>query len=629
MAKKHPDTTVQKTPESSNAMNPATSRRRRRRDQVFISYARADTMWMDAIRQNLDILPDFQIESWVDKSNLGPGQQIDARIKEGIESSDVALLLISPAFVQSPYIQEKEIGWLKARAAKGGLTIIYAPIAPREGEDEADIVDYLKKSGLEEQLASIPLDTPLESDPGRLDNAQRESRAKQVVTGIRRVIDPRFSLLQQNLDKNYVIHGRIAEGDSAIIYRARRESFSHDFAIKVLREPKDMKWFQSALRKASSVTNVKNIIQVFDHRFRSSLSYCVLKYIEGETLSSYIQNNSPISVKFTIEVINKIGEALIQVRSEKAFYFVFFNIRPENILLENDTQEPFLSLAVRSENKRGVAHLDDLRGRQVQSDEEWAYLVPEFLHAQSEEPIPSVTDQYLLGLMAYQMLTARIPERIDREKVKSGADPDFKNLESIQKSRGGFDHIYPVIDKMYSIEPRERFSNLAEAMSAITQPELHSLELVKQSYRRCTGDEKKSEVFFTDFYTTFLGNSEQARRLFKAHEFSIDDVSQVTKNEKWQKQRSIVGHTVLLLITFFEHQLRGERGEPTILTYQRGTHRQPTLHPDKDAYMKFLEALLETIGKHDESWTKTETVGRYWKELWTAVLMPGIEYMTN
>ena len=594
------------------------------RYQVFISYAREDSGWMDAIRQNLDQLPDFRIDSWVDKDSLFPGQNIDDKIKKGIESSNVALLLISAAFIDSEYIQKNELEWIKKRAAEGGLTITYAPISLPDGKHNAGIGDYLKRSQLAEILSSIPLDTPLASNPSQLEEALREGQGKQVVSGIRRAIDPHFSLLERNLDKKFVIQGRIAEGDSAIIYRARQESFRHEFAIKVLKEPQDLTWFQSALRNASSVTNTKNIVPIFDHRFRSSLSFCVLKYIEGETLSSYIQNNHPISVEFASEVIRKIGKALLQVRTEKAFRFVFFNIRPENILLEGDTHEPFLSLAVRPENRRGMAYIEELKQRGCRSAEEWAYLVPEFILPKSKETNPSITDQYLLGLIGYQMLTAKIPERIDR------AELEYKELEIIQGLRkGSFDHIYPIIDKMLSVEPRDRFSDLEDAISAISHPEFHSLELVKNSYRRCAGSDAKCEKFFTDFYEAFLGKSDQALKLFEDHRFSVKEDSPIKKNQKWKKQRSILGHAVLLLLAFFEHQSRGELDEPTLLTFHRDRHRQPRLHPDKEAYQEFLEALLETVGKHDESWTKSETVGRYWKDLWRAVMNPGIEYMTN
>ena len=37
---------------------------------------------------------------------------------------------------------------------------------------------------------------------------------------------------------------------------------------------------------------------------------------------------------------------------------------------------------------------------------------------------------------------------------------------------------------------------------------------------------------------------------------------------------------------------------------------------------------VETVAKHDPKWTQSES-GKYWRELWRAVMGPGIEYMSE
>ena len=347
-----------------------------KRHQVFISYSRADSPWMDAIRQELDLLPDFQIDSWVDTRSLAPGEVINKKIEDGINSSDIAILLISKNFIKSQYIQEHELKWINNRSNTGNMTILYAMIVSQD-EDSNELDDFLRASSLDTYLSATPLDSPLPANIGKLDSSERNGKVKQVVGSIRRAMDPHFSQIERDLNNSYTIQGRISESKSAVIYRARRESFGHDFAIKVLKKPDDLEWFQTALRKASNVTNTKNIIPITDHHFRSSLSYCVLKYIEGETLSSYIKNNHPLSIQFARNIIRKLGKALLQVRSETGFRLMYFDIRADNILIENDTNEPFLSLAVRPENKRGIAYLAEIAESSPDSILELSLIPPE------------------------------------------------------------------------------------------------------------------------------------------------------------------------------------------------------------------------------------------------------------
>jgi hypothetical protein len=301
---------------------------------------------MDAIRQELDLLPDFQIDSWVDTRSLAPGEVINKKIEDAINSSDIAILLISKNFIESQYIQEHELKWINNRSNTGNMTILYAMIVSQD-EDSNELDDFLRASSLDTYLSATPLDSPLPANIGKLDSSKRNGKVKQVVGSIRRAMDPHFSKMERDLNNSYTIQGRISESKSAVIYRARRESFGHDFAIKVLKKPDDLEWFQTALRKASNVTNTKNIIPITDHHFRSSLSYCVLKYIEGETLSSYIENNHPLSIQFARNIIRKLGKALLQVRSETGFRLMYFEHK-----YRDELEEPSLLTFHRHRHKQ-------------------------------------------------------------------------------------------------------------------------------------------------------------------------------------------------------------------------------------------------------------------------------------
>ena len=630
MKKKRPHKNEKRTVKTEGVHQPSKKR------QVFLSYARENSDWMQAIYEHLDNLQDYEIDTWSDIEKISPGAVIDEEISDGIGQSNVALFLISKHFVQSKYIVDKESRWVE-NARKKGLKIMYVPIYD-VGDDEAKhaVRQFLEKRHYDQQLSGIPLDTPLRPN---YDKKRNKGDVIHVVSNIRRIIDENFSKLERHIDSKYTILEEVGVGESARVYRARRESVAHEFAIKVLKNSADIKWFRASFEDASSVSEINNIIPMFDHSFRKSLSYCVLKFIEGTTLSEYISNNRPISIEFVAKVIEKLGRALIHVRKEPAFKNVYLKIRPENVLIELQSREPYLSLAIRPNNQRGYAYLKTLQDRMRESEElnceeALAYVIPEFAIPQEAEPDPQKFDQYLLGLMGYQMLTGRVPNRLDGiegfpNDVENIADLDeskFKSLDCcVEERKQKFHLIMPVIERMLCVDANQRYENLSTAIDAVENPELYSLKLVKESFQRCISTDGKGEQFFMDFYRAFLKRSPSSKDAFLRHRFAVERRTQGV-GSKWASQMSVLKHAILLLINFFENYSRGDTAEPNILTFYRKKHLTKKLSPSIEQYTDFRKALLDTVEQHDAEWIGIGS-GKYWRELWTAVLTPGISYM--
>lgn len=80
--------------------------------RIFVSYAHTDALHANLLRRHLEPLlktaNDMQLELWQDV-NLLPGESWNLRIKEALNTSDAGLLLVSPSFLTSTYIQETEL----------------------------------------------------------------------------------------------------------------------------------------------------------------------------------------------------------------------------------------------------------------------------------------------------------------------------------------------------------------------------------------------------------------------------------------------------------------------------------------------------------------------------------------
>jgi len=83
----------------AKSMLPASLRR------IFISYAHEEQEWCDRLRQMLD---PYGLAVWADREIRG-GENWMAEIKQGLNAAKVVILLLSPKFLESPFIKTEEL----------------------------------------------------------------------------------------------------------------------------------------------------------------------------------------------------------------------------------------------------------------------------------------------------------------------------------------------------------------------------------------------------------------------------------------------------------------------------------------------------------------------------------------
>lgn len=98
--------------------------------RVFISYAHADETFRDQLDKHLSILQRAGIvEIWHDR-RLVAGEEWDHGIKSELEGADIILLLVSPDFVASDYINDVEIARAMERHEAGSARVIPVILRP-------------------------------------------------------------------------------------------------------------------------------------------------------------------------------------------------------------------------------------------------------------------------------------------------------------------------------------------------------------------------------------------------------------------------------------------------------------------------------------------------------------------
>jgi internalin A len=105
-------------------------------DKVFICYSHVDKDWLAEIKK---YLTPFRIQTWSD-TDIKPGDEFRKEIEEALASAEAAILLVSPDFLASDFIQTYELPML-LNAAKKGLKILWIPIRASSYE-ENNIATY-------------------------------------------------------------------------------------------------------------------------------------------------------------------------------------------------------------------------------------------------------------------------------------------------------------------------------------------------------------------------------------------------------------------------------------------------------------------------------------------------------
>ncbi|MEP6732493.1 MAG: serine/threonine-protein kinase [bacterium] len=215
--------------------------------------------------------------------------------------------------------------------------------------------------------------------------------------------------LQAALGARVLLIRKIGEGGMGRVYLARDPQLKRFVAVKVLVQTHgaDAESHARFHREAQSIAAVShpNVVQIFGvGELPDGAPYFIMQYVSGGSMAERLAVSGPLPVDVAETVIGDVAAALAAAHKRG---IVHRDVKPANVLWDEDGERATVS-------DFGIAtlqHVDgdenDLRitatGMAVGSP---AYMSPEQLLT---EPITAKSDVYALGLLGYELLTARGP----------------------------------------------------------------------------------------------------------------------------------------------------------------------------------------------------------------------------
>ena len=280
----------------------------RMRDQVFISYSHQDAEWMKKFSAHLKVIQQTdRLDIWSDE-RIKSGQNWQQEIDAAIARARVALLLATPDFFASEFIQNEELPQILKRHQEKGLFLYWVPI--RHGA-------YPKSSLANIQAASDPKQ-PLrdlsEADQDRIMSQIALDIGEKLGQSVRLVDNARQQQMKdvgERLKDGFKVIEEIGCGDTSIVFKGQQGL--RQIAIKVLvsgavslseRETLRALFARCCALRDPAYIRIQDILLEGD-------PICIItEYVMGTTLSHALHQRNRLPPDEVVSYVRQLARAL-------------------------------------------------------------------------------------------------------------------------------------------------------------------------------------------------------------------------------------------------------------------------------------------------------------------------------
>ena len=206
------------------------------------------------------------------------------------------------------------------------------------------------------------------------------------------------------IGSQYALEGEIGRGGMSVVYRARDLRLNRSVAIKVLppelaHDPAIRARFTREAQTAAQLSHA-HIVPIFDVGEREGIAYLVMAMLTGGNLATLLAHEPRLPVEEARRFLREVADALDFAHQRGVIHR---DIKPDNILIDRESGRAMVT-------DFGIAWAMEAASRLTVTGIAVGtptYMSPE--QAVGERALDGRSDIYSLGVVAYQMLTGRVP----------------------------------------------------------------------------------------------------------------------------------------------------------------------------------------------------------------------------
>ncbi len=203
----------------------------------------------------------------------------------------------------------------------------------------------------------------------------------------------------------YVIHGKVAEGGMASVYRATYKPLSVEVALKVVKPElsRQERFLLRFRREAGILLKLEHphIVRGYDLAEQERVWYCAMEYAEGRDLQSIVEKDGPMKEDDALRAMVQVVRAVAYLDGRG---IVHRDLKPSNVVMDAAGHCRIIDLGLCL--LRGGMREDTGAGVTVGTVE---YLSPEQARGNADLDVRS--DLYSVGASIHHLVAGRVPIR--------------------------------------------------------------------------------------------------------------------------------------------------------------------------------------------------------------------------
>jgi serine/threonine-protein kinase len=258
----------------------------------------------------------------------------------------------------------------------------------------------------------------------------------------------------------YMVEAELGRGGMGVVYRAQELALGRAVALKLLHpsmvdDPVARTRFQREITNTAAIEH-PHVVPVYSAGYEDGHFYIAMRFVQGRDLGELLHQEGRLEPNRAFRLVGQIASALHAVH---ATGLVHRDIKPQNVLLWNPGESDEHSFLT----DFGIAKaLDEVQPlTRIGALGTPGYMAPE---VRDGRPATPACDQYGLAVLAFELLTGRLPFDL-QDEIQDIPRPLHAYSRNVPR------HARETLERALSPDPAERHPDVRAL--ALSDPSAH------------------------------------------------------------------------------------------------------------------------------------------------------------